>query len=154
MQAWCATSQRPALCRLVHSSTLLSIEHHTVNEVSRRASLSFDCTSAQHLHVVCLQGMARAKAAGFVNWRRNPSSFDAEAYLHYEQVRFPSWLLSSSSSYTFCCPCRAGPRLLMLLSPSPCHVTSPLSVLLSPSLLLFLSQLLSMNFTSNTKSRR
>ena len=33
-----------------------------------------------------LQGMARAKAAGFVDWQRNPGSFDAEAYLHYEQV--------------------------------------------------------------------
>ena len=38
------------------------------------------------MHLLRTQGMARAKAAGFVDWRRNPGSFDAEAYLHYEQV--------------------------------------------------------------------
>ena len=50
---------------------------------------------SRECYYFCLQGMARAKAAGFVDWLRNPGSFDAEAYLHYEQVQLYHLFLSS-----------------------------------------------------------
>lgn len=34
-----------------------------------------------------MQGMARAKSAGFLDWHKDPDLFDVESYLHYEQVK-------------------------------------------------------------------
>lgn len=31
--------------------------------------------------------MARAKSAGFLKWHQDPTLFDVESYLHYEQVQ-------------------------------------------------------------------
>ncbi len=65
------------LCRSMSASIIAELHH-------------LDCRH-KWLCLALPQGMARAKAAGFVDWHRNPGSFDAEAYLHYEQVLFASW---------------------------------------------------------------
>ena len=86
------------------------------------------------MHVCLPQGMARAKAAGFVDWHRNPGSFDAEAYLHYEQARLPtSRSLMLAESAGSCNPERLPPAennpyhtcLTQPLRPSLNAVTGP-----------------------------
>ena len=50
----------------------------------------------------CLQGLAKAKQTGFIDWHLPNSTFSLEEYEHYEQVENGdlNWILPGVSAFT------------------------------------------------------
>lgn len=53
----------------------------------------------------CLQGLAKAKETGFIDWHLPNSTFSLEEYEHYEQVENGdlNWILPGVSAFTTSC---------------------------------------------------